>query len=144
MFFKKYGLDISKRRTDKLEKKAIKFSIETNNGDVFLDLGSGVGKMGLIFYLIGKKTYLYDIKLGFIFIKLISLFFLNKKNLILKRKNLKKIKYKDIPTNITCVFSGRTFHYLNREELENLVKIFSKKIKKKWPYFFLYKFRRNI
>ncbi len=127
---KKKGIDISKNKIDDLEKKAVSFALEKKKGEIFLDIGCGSGKMGILFFLLGKKVFLYDEKKIPFFLFLLTSYFYNSKNFIFKKINIGKAKYKDFPDNISGVFMGRFFHYLKENEAKDFLKILNKKVKK--------------
>jgi cyclopropane fatty-acyl-phospholipid synthase-like methyltransferase len=124
----KTGIDITSKRITDLEKETVKFALNLPKNSVCLDLGTGNGWLGIVLVFLHQKVYFIDKKINWKIRILKKLFKL--KNMILIKKDINQMSYKDFPDNISLIYSGRFLHYLKYEEAKKLLKILKNKMNK--------------
>lgn len=135
---KKTGIDITSKRFGVLEKKALKEIFKLNKDEKIYDLGSGQSFFSIVVAFLGRKIFAVDKnfeKKTFFKLKILKKLF-NLKNLIIIKKDISKINYKNFEDNISIIYSSRFFHYLKYSDGKNLLKILSKKLKKNGKIYF--------
>lgn len=132
-----HGIDISSQRMDRLDREALQYALSLYEESPIalheeppsaIDLGCGLGIQGVRFSLLGMETTLIDLHDISNRIELLTDLF-STGSLRFLQKDVRELRSKELPEEISLLHSQRFIHYLEFEEARDLFTLFATQMK---------------
>ena len=119
------GIDVGAYRVSSLGKEALRFALSGEPpSKVYVEIGPGKGRLAVIFALLSFRCHLYDSDPSLVehYRSLTHCFGLEDQ-LFFKLKDVRNIRYGDLPEGIGVVVAERVLHHLRFRESVKVLKI---------------------
>ncbi len=131
-----YGIDISERRLDDLDKQILHFALNYRAGDkVAIDLGCGFGRVSVMLALIGFEVWLFDTRDLDGHFKRVAKDLELEGKLNFFKKDIAKITKNDLQRRAGIVVAQRVLHHLPFASAKQVVEIVTDQLGKEGRVF---------